>query len=343
MSATSMSNSERSSYICGMGTYVPPRIVTNADLQQYMDTTPEWIVERTGIQERRWVEEGMGGAEMGAEAAKRALRDASLNVTDIDCIIYATLSPDHGFPGTAVFVQRILGIPGIPCLDIRQQCTGFVYGLSIADSFIRSGQYKNILLIGSEVHSTGLNVSTAGRDVAVLFGDGAGAAVISITTESGVASSCILSSHLHADGTEAEILWTDKPGSRYHPRIQKTDIEIGAHYPQMEGRKVFKHAVRRMPEAVQEALSANGYGIDALDMLIPHQANLRINEFVAKSLGLGSDKVHNNIHKYGNTTAASIPLCMKEAIDLGKINRGDLVCLVAFGAGLTWGATLLRY
>ncbi len=328
------------SRILGMGTFVPPRVVTNHDLASMMETTDAWIVERTGIQERRWVEPGMSGSEMAANAARQALANAQRSESDIDLIIYATLSPDHEFPGTGVFVGRQLGVPGIPCLDIRQQCTGFVYGLSIADSFIRCGQYQNILLVGSEVHSTGLDKTTRGRDVAVLFGDGAGAAVIGVSDD---ANHQILSSHLHADGTDAEILWIDKPGSRYHPRISADDIEAGAHYPSMEGRKVFKHAVKRMPEVALEALAANNLSIADLDMLIPHQANLRINEFVAKSLGLPPEKTHNNIHKYGNTTAASIPLCMKEAIDLGKIRPGSLVCLVAFGAGLTWGANLLRF
>ena len=305
-----------------------------------METSDAWIVERTGIQERRWIDPGMTGAEMATNAARAALEKANRNKNDVDLIIYATLSPDHAFPGTAVFVQRMLGIPGIACLDIRQQCTGFVYGMSIADSFIRSGQFRTVLLIGSEVHSTGLDVTTRGRDVAVLFGDGAGAAVIGVSDDP---QRRILSSHLHADGSEAEILWVDKPGSRYHPRITAEDIAAGSHYPFMEGRKVFKHAVKRMPEVVHEALAANQMTVEDLDMLIPHQANLRINEFVAKSLGLPPHKTHSNIQKYGNTTAASIPLCMTEAIEVGKIQPGNLVCLVAFGAGLTWAATLLRY
>jgi 3-oxoacyl-[acyl-carrier-protein] synthase III len=328
------------SRILGLGSYVPPRVVTNEDLTQWMDTTHEWIVERTGIQERRWVDEGEGGAEMGAKAARQALDAAGLKASDIDMIVYATLSPDHDFPGTAVFVQRLLGIPEKACLDIRQQCTGFIYGLSIADNFIRAGMYRNILVIGSEIHSTGMDISTRGRDVSVLFGDGAGAAVVGVSE---FEEHRILSTHLHADGTEAEILWTDKPGSRYHPRLTAADMDEGLHFPTMQGRKVFKHAVTRMPQAIMEGMVANGLSLDDIDMVIPHQANLRINEFVARMIGLPAEKMHNNIQRYGNTTAASIPLCMKEAVDLGKIQPGDLVCLVAFGAGLTWGSVFLRY
>lgn len=330
------------SRILGMGGYVPSRVVTNYDLEKMMDTTHEWIVERTGIEERRWAEPGDSGAVMGAKAARGALEQAGLEADALDMIIYATLSPDHTFPGTGVFVQRELGLgsKAIPCLDIRQQCTGWIYGMSIADSFIRTGQYKNILLIGSEVHSTGLDKSTNGRDVTVLFGDGAGAAVIGASDDPG---HCVLSSHLHADGTEAEILWVDKPGSMYHPRIKAEDLEEGLHYPKMVGRKVFKHAVTRMPQAIMEGMVTNDLKLDDIDMVIPHQANLRINEFVGKTIGLPKEKMHNTIHKYGNTTAASIPLCMLDAIDQGKIKPGDLVVLVAFGAGLTWGSVFLRY
>jgi 3-oxoacyl-[acyl-carrier-protein] synthase-3 len=305
-----------------------------------MDTSHEWIVERTGIEERRWVEEGESGSEMGAKACTQAMKDGSVSADDIDMLIYATLSPDHDFPGGGVFTQRMLGLKDIAVLDIRQQCTGFIYGLSIADNFIRSGMYKTVMLVGSEVHSTGLDISTRGRDVAVLFGDGAGAAVLSVSDD---LNHQILSSHLHADGKDAEILWSDKPGSVYHPRISKEDIDRGLHYPQMEGRKVFKLAVERIVETIKEGLAANKLELDDIDMLIPHQANLRINEFVAKAIGLAPEKMYNNIQKYGNTTAASIPLCMKEAVDLGKIKPGNLVCLAAFGAGLTWGSVFLRY
>lgn len=325
-----------------MGRYLPERVVTNQDLTQWMETTHEWIVERTGIEERRWVPEdgSIGGAEMAAEACEGALEDAGVDKSAVDMIIYATLSPDHDFPGTAVFTQRLLGLKEIACLDIRQQCTGFIYGLSIADQFIKSGMYRNILVVGSEVHSTGLDVSTRGRDVAVLFGDGAGAALVGVSDDPEMG---LLSTHLHADGSDAEILWVEKPGSRYHPRITPEDLAEGRQYPKMQGRKVFKHAVTRMPQAIMEGMVANELALDDIDMVIPHQANLRINEMVAKMIGLPADKMHNNMSKLGNTTAASIPLCMRDALDLGKISRGDLVCLVAFGAGLTWGSVFLRY
>ena len=331
------------SRIMGIGMAVPSRVVTNDDLAKQMETSNEWIIERTGIEERHWVEPGEGGAELGAKAGKEAIERAGLSPDDIDMIIYATLSPDANFPGTGVFVQRLLGIAskGIPCIDIRQQCTGFIYGLSIADAFIRTGAYKNILLIGSEVHSTGLDVSTAGRDVTVLFGDGAGAVVLGRATDD---QHILLSTHIHADGTEAEILWTGYPASRQHPRISAEAMAARKHFPVMKGKNVFKHAVTRMPQAIMEGMQANGIkSIEQIDMLIPHQANLRINQMVAQMIGLPADKTHNNIQKYGNTTAASIPICMHEAIALGKIKPGNLVCLVAFGAGLTWGSAFLRY
>jgi len=331
------------SRIMGIGMAVPSRVVTNEDLSKVMETTNEWIVERTGIEQRRWVEPGEGGAELGARAAKEAIERAGIDANDIDLIIYATLSPDVNFPGTGVFVQRLLGITGkgIPCLDIRQQCTGFIYGLSIADAYIRTGNFKNILLIGSEVHSTGLDVSTAGRDITVLFGDGAGAVVVGRATDE---QHMILSTHIHADGSEAEILWTEYPSSRQHPRITAEVMAERKHFPHMKGKNVFKHAVTRMPQAIMEGMQANGIkSIEQIDMMIPHQANLRINQMVAQMIGMPAEKTHNNIQKYGNTTAASIPICMHEAIELGKIKPGNLVCLVAFGAGLTWGSAFLRY
>jgi 3-oxoacyl-[acyl-carrier-protein] synthase III len=328
------------SRLMGIGMNVASRVVTNNDLAQVMETTNEWIVERTGIEERRWVVEGETGASMATKASEEAIRRAGIAAKDIDLIIYATLSPDFNFPGTAVFVQRALGIRDIPCLDIRQQCTGFIYGLSIADAYIRTGNFKHILLIGSEVHSTGLDVSTAGRDVTVLFGDGAGAVVIGRATDD---RSMILSTHIHADGTDAEILWTEYPASARHPRISEAAMAERKHYPVMNGKKVFKHAVTRMPAAIMEGMVTNNLKLDDIDMLIPHQANLRINQMVAKMIGMPDERTHNNIHKYGNTTAASIPICMHEAIELGKIKPGNLVCLVAFGAGLTWGSAFLRY
>ena len=328
------------SRILGVGAHLPAKVVTNHDLAQMMETSHEWIVERSGIEERRYVEPGEGGAELAAKASQQAMERAGLGPKDIDMLILATLSPDYNFPGTGVFVQRLLGLGQIPCYDIRQQCSGFIYGLGMADAFIRSGLYKNILVIGAEVHSTGLDLTTRGRDVSVLFGDGAGAMVVGRATDE---QHLILSTHMHADGTEAEILWTEAPASRNHPRITAADMDAGKHFPKMNGKKVFKHAVTRMPQAIMEGMVTNGLKLDDIDMVIPHQANLRINQMVGQMIGLPPEKMHNNIQKYGNTTAATIPICMNEAIELGKIKPGNLVALVAFGAGLTWGSVFLRY
>lgn len=326
--------------IAGTGFHVPDRIVTNDDLAQMMDTSDEWIQERSGIAERRWIRPGTTGAQMGAAAARMALDEAGVAAEDVDAIVLATLSPDHFFPGTGVFVQRELGLTDIPAIDVRAQCSGFVYGLSVADAFIRSGQYRTILLIGVEIQSTGLNVSTPGRDVAVLFGDGAGAAVLqaSDSTDRGV-----LSTHLHADGRFAEALWADAPSSLGPELVSHDDLESGRHYPKMEGREVFKHAVARMPEVALEALGANGLTPADIDLLIPHQANLRISQMVQRRLELPDEKVFNNIQRYGNTTAATIPIALAEAVRAGRLNRGDLLCLVAFGSGFTWGSALVRW
>lgn len=325
-----------------MGTHVPERVVTNHDLAQWMDTSDEWIVERTGIRERRWTEVGseIGSSDLGAEAARRAIEASGLSADDIDMLVFATLSPDHDFPGTGVFCQSKLGLGPMPVLDIRQQCTGFVYGLSIADTYIRTGQARHVLLVGAEIHSTGLDVSTRGRDVAVLFGDGAGAAVLGPAEDD---RRGIIGARLYADGTHAHELWLDGPSSKRHPRMRPEDLDSGRMVPKMNGRQVFKHAVTRMPQAVREVLAQHGYELDDVSCVIPHQANLRISEFVQKSLELSDDRIHNNIQRYGNTTAASIPLCLEEAVRVGKVSPGDLVCLVAFGAGFTWGAVLMRY
>jgi 3-oxoacyl-[acyl-carrier-protein] synthase III len=328
------------SRLLGLGMSVPTRIVTNDELAAKMETTNAWIVERTGIEERRWVSDGETGASLATAASKQAIERAGLAPKDIDLIVYATLSPDFNFPGTGVFVQRALGIKDIPCLDIRQQCTGFIYGVSIADAYIRTGLYKHVLVIGSEVHSTDLDISTAGRDVTVLFGDGAGAAVLGRATDD---ARMILSSHIHADGAEAEILWTEYPASAHNPRISVEAMAERKHYPVMNGKRVFKHAVTKMPAVIMEGMITNNLQLTDIDMVIPHQANLRINQMVAQMIGLPTEKMHNNIQKYGNTTAATIPMCMFEAVELGKIKPGDLVCLVAFGAGLTWGSVFLRY
>jgi 3-oxoacyl-[acyl-carrier-protein] synthase III len=328
------------SRLLGIGTSLPARVVTNQELATMMETSNEWIIERTGIEQRRWVSEGETGASLAIAASQQAIERAGLQTRDIDLIIYATLSPDFNFPGTGVFVQRGLGLKDIPCLDIRQQCTGFIYGLSIADAYIRTGAFKHVLVIGSEVHSTGLDKTTAGRDVTVLFGDGAGAVVVGRATDD---DHLILSTHIHADGSEAEILWTEYPASARNPRISAEAMAERKHYPVMNGKRVFKHAVTRMPAAIMEGMVTNNLKLGDIDMVIPHQANLRINQMVAQLIGLPPEKMHNNIQKYGNTTAATIPMCMFEAVELGKIKPGNLVCLVAFGAGLTWGSAFLRY
>ncbi len=347
------------SKIGGIGFYVPEKVVTNHDLAKVMDTSDEWIQERTGIVERRYAEKHKEStATMGAEAAKVAIERAGITPADVDFIIFATLSPDYYFPGSGVLLQRILGMNGIGALDIRNQCSGFVYGLSIADQFIKSGMYKNVLLVGAEFHSVGLDFSTRGRNVSVIFGDGAGAALIQPTTEEGKG---ILSTHLHADGDYAEKLAYINPGAHggvYSEDKEKygyPDQEYGGAFitdkmyedkdlfPNMEGKHVFKFAVQKFPEVINEALTTNGYQTSDIDMLIPHQANLRISQFVQRQLGLPDEKIWSNIQRYGNTTAASIPIALCEAWEADKIKDGDLVCLAAFGSGFTWGSALIRW
>ena len=323
-----------------LGTHVPDRVVTNQELTTRMETTDAWIRERTGIQERRWVREGTENSDLALEATRKALARAGWEAKDIQAIVYASLSSDHMFPGDGCYLNAKLGIPGVPAIDIRNQCSGFLYGLSVADAWIRTGMYQRVLLVGSEVHSTGLDVSTRGRDVAVIFGDGAGAALLEATDDP---NRGVLSCHLHADGRHAADLSTDAPGSRYHPRVQARMLEDGSIFPHMEGQKVFKHAVVRMPEVVREALDANGLTTGDLKVLVPHQANLRIAQMVQRSLGLRDDQVFNNIERYGNTTAASIPVCLEEAVRERGVERGDLVALAAFGAGFTWASALLRW
>ena len=322
------------------GFYVPERVVTNDEFTQWMDTSDEWIRTRTGITERRWVANGQGGADMAHEAALVALSRAGLQPRDLDCVIYCTLSPDYFFPGTGVFLQRKLGIPGVPCLDVRNQCTGFIYGLSVADAWIRTGQFKRILLVGSEVHSTGMDLTTRGRDLAVLFGDGAGVAILGPTSDDGRG---VLSTHIFADGRHAELLFCDAPSSARRPRLGQEDLDSGRIYPRMQGKEVFKHASTRMPESVQLALSTNGLSASDIKVLIPHQANLRISEMVQRQLGLRDDQVYNNIQRYGNTTAGSIPIALDEVVQAGRLARGDLVILTAFGSGFTWGSAAIRW
>lgn len=322
------------------GMYVPPRVVTNDELAVTMDTSDEWITQRTGIKERHWVEPGTTCSSLAAEATRMALQRAGLQATDLDCIVFATASPDHFFPGNGVFLQRLLGITDIPALDLRNQCTGFVYGLSVADAWIRCGQYKRVLLVGAEIQSPGLDPTTAGRDTAVIFGDGAGVAILGPTDDP---KRGVLSTHLFSDGRQAEKLWMDGPGLSHVPWISADMLANGKARIQMEGREVFKSAITKMPESVQQALALHGLTIADIKLLIAHQANLRISEMVQKQLGLRDDQVFNNIQRYGNTTAASIPIALHEALELGRLSRGDLLILTAFGSGFTWGSAAIRW
>ena len=346
------------SKIAGIGMYVPQNIYTNNDLKKYMETSDEWIQERTGIKERRYAHRTEETTTtMGVEAAKIAIERAGTTAADIDFIIFATLSPDYYFPGCGVLVQRAMHMKEIGALDIRNQCSGFVYALSVADQFIKTGMYKNILVIGSEKHSFGLDFTTRGRNISVIFGDGAGAVVLQPATSEGQG---ILSTHLHSDGESAEMLAMYNPGTHANHWVKnkvadfneaeiadmfmsKEMIDQAQNFPFMDGPAVFKKAIVKFPEVITEALAVNGLTTADLNMLIPHQANLRISQFVQQKLGLADNQVFNNIQKYGNTTAASIPLALCEAWEQGKIKAGDLVCLAAFGSGYTWGSVLVRW
>lgn len=324
----------------GTGMAVPDRVVTNDDLSRLMDTTDEWIRTRTGIQERRWVREGETGADLALAASRRALEMAELSPAQVDAIVYATSTPDHFAPGNGVYLQRMLGAGQIPAIDIRTQCSGFVYALSVADAWIRAGMYRTILVVGAEVQCTGMDISTAGRNTAVIFADGAGAAVLGPSEE---ADHGILGFDLHSDGNYAEKLWVDVPGSMYHPRISQAQLDEGRHFLMMDGKEVFRHAVVRMPESVTSVLAGLGLAPADLSLLIPHQANLRISEMVQRSLGLRDDQVYNNIQRYGNTTAATIPIALDECVRAGRIRRGDLLAFTAFGSGFMWGSVALRW
>ena len=333
------------SKIIGLGHYVPANIVTNDDLSKIMDTTDEWIQERTGIKERRWVKPGDGQSTftMGLEAAKMAISNAGIDKEDLDLIVFATLSPDYYFPGPGVQIQEALEINTVAALDIRAQCSGFVYSISVADQFIKTGMYKNILVIGSELQSHGIDKSTRGRSISVIFGDGAGAAVLSREED---ISKGILSTHIHSEGKHALELATEAPGmgTRWVTDIIKdNDAEDLSYRPYMNGQFVFKHAVKRFSEVITEGLQQNNLEVSDIDMLIPHQANLRISQFIQKRFGLSDDQVYNNIQKYGNTTAASIPIALSEAHEQGKIKEGDTVVLAAFGSGFTWGSVIIKW
>tara|TARA_B110000444_G_C18850308_1_gene605030 strand:- start:3497 stop:4504 length:1008 start_codon:yes stop_codon:yes gene_type:complete len=332
------------SKIVGLGKYLPDNIVTNKDLENKIDTSNEWIVERTGIKERRHIVKGDGNttASMGAKAAKIALENANMSADEIDLILFATLSPDYYMPGSGVFVQNILNIPTCPAMDIRNACSGFVYGVATADQFIKTGMYKNILVIGSETQSGAIDMTTRGRDIAVIFGDGAGAAVVSRneSKESG-----ILSSHLHSQGEHVDSLVMKAPNTNKWVTeiVNENNPEDSSYYPYMNGKMVFKNAVLRFEEVINEGLIYNNLQTKDIDLLIPHQANLRISQFIQRKLNLRDDQVYNNIMRYGNTTAASIPIALTEAWEEGRLSEGNILVLAAFGAGFSWGSTIIKW
>tara|TARA_B100000945_G_scaffold317529_1_gene320558 strand:+ start:2487 stop:3482 length:996 start_codon:yes stop_codon:yes gene_type:complete len=327
-------------YISGTGFYVPPKVITNHDLCQYMNTSDSWIRERTGIHERRYADKGIGPSDLAINATKRALESAALKIDDIEFIIFATSTPDYYIPGSGCLLQEKMGFKEIGALDIRVQCSGFLYGLSVAEQYIKAGTYKNILLIGSEVQSTAMNLSDEGRDTAIIFGDGSGAAIISSTEE----NRGVLSTHLHTDGRYLKELWVEAPASNAgNPRINKKDLELGKQYLKMNGKEVFRHAVKRFIEVINEALIANNMSIDDIDLFIPHQANLRITQMIQNKLDLDPNKVMSNIHKYGNTTSASIPIALDEALGEGKIKNGDIVLFAAFGSGFSWASCIIKW
>ena len=330
------------SSIRGLGFYVPDKVVTNDDLTHYMDTSDAWIQERTGIKQRRYFTYGKDtNASMAAAASRMALDRAGLEANQVDLIVYATITPDYYFPGSAFLMQRELGLEGVGVIDIRNQCSGFVYALSIADQFIKTGMSKTILVVGSEIQSTFLNKNNEGRGVAVIFGDGAGAAVLQATTDP---EHRLLSTHLHADGRYAEELYVRDPGSSREGRwISEATLTDGNYNVTMNGNTVFKHAVVRFMEVINESLEANGFKPEDLTLLVPHQANIRISDYVRQQMNLPEEKVFNNIQRYGNTTAASIPIALTEAFEEGRIKPGDLVCLAAFGSGFTWASALIKW
>lgn len=331
-----------SSEIIGCGMYLPPKVVTNHDLEKLMDTSHDWIVQRSGIEARRWVEPEVSTSDLAFEASLEAIKNAGIDKSEIDCILFATLSPDHFFPGAGCMLQPKLGLTGIPAIDVRQQCSGFLYGMSMADAFIKVGQYKTILLVGAEIHSKGLNKTTAGRDVSVLFGDGAGAVII--RRKEGNHNSGILSTHLYTEGSGAKDLWCEAPGMGVGPDlINLALIEEGKHFPSMNGKKVFMNAVRRMCEAMMVAFDQNKVNLADVDLFLFHQANLRINQKIAEELKIPEEKIFNTIQQFGNTTAATLPIGMTEAVKAGKLKKGMLVASAVFGSGYTWGSALYRW
>jgi 3-oxoacyl-[acyl-carrier-protein] synthase-3 len=327
------------SKIAGIGFYVPEKVVKNTDLEKLMDTSNEWIIERTGIHERRWVDEGVGTSTLSVEASKKAMNMAGVTAEDIDLIICASVTSDYYFPGISAQVQDLLGTRRVGAFDVKAACSGFIYALSIGDQFIKTGEAETVLVIGAEVQSTALDITTRGRDMAVLFGDGAGAAILQTSTD----DSAILSTHMHMEGNKLKDLWCEAPASLHHPRVSHEMLDQGLHYPKMNGREVFRNAVKRFPEVINEALEANDLALEDIKLFIPHQANLRITQMVAKRLGVELDRVYSNIQRYGNTTAATIPIAMTEAYEEGLFKAGDYLILAAFGSGFTWASAAIRW
>ena len=328
------------SRITGLGLHVPERVVTNADLEQLMDTSDAWIVERTGIRERRFVEPGTGATDLAVEAARRALADAGRSPADVDFIVFATITRDYGFPGCGSLLQERLGIPGVGAMDVHNACSGFLYSLAMADAVVRAGQYRCVLVVGAEVQSTGLDLTSRGRDMAVLFGDGAGAAVVEPSADD---ARGVLAWVLHSDGAHAKDLMCEAPSSLVQGRVTLEMVTQGRHFPRMNGRQVFKHATTRFPEVIHEVLGKCGQTLAEVKLIVPHQANQRIGDTVAERLGVPPGIVFQNIQRYGNTTAASIPIALTEAREQGRFGPGDLVVLAAFGGGFAWAAAALRW
>ena len=329
--------------ITGTGMYVPDRVVTNDDLAKLMDTSDEWIRKRTGIEQRRYISEGQQPSDLAREASERALAAANLSAGELDCIVLATLSPEADFPGTPFFLQEQLGLSDTPCFDLRAQCSGFIYSLSVANSFIRSGMYRRVLVVGCEVHSTGIDLTDTGRDVSVIFGDGAGAVVLEANEAEDDAAG-LVEVRLHAEGQFAKRLWVEAPGSGFTPtRLNHELLDQGRHFPYMEGRFVFKHAVTRMPQVLLETLNAASVKLEDVDVFLFHQANLRINEYVMNQLNIEPSRCLNNIQRYGNCSAASIPMLLDEAVRGGQLQPGGIVSMTAFGSGFSWASAVARW
>jgi len=327
------------SHIIGMGYYVPDNIIDNEYFTQFMDTSDQWITERTGIKQRRFVNKDQGPSDIAIPAVEMALKNANLTVNDIDFIIFATSSPDYYIPGSGCILQEKMNFPNIGALDIRNACAGYIFALSIADQYIKTGTFSNILIVAAEVQSSSMDLSNSGRNTSVIFADGAAATILSATFK----NKGILSTHLHTEGKYVKELWVEAPSSKSNPKLNQEILNEGKHFLKMNGKEVFKHAVKRFPEVIIEGLEHNNLTIDDIDLLIPHQANVRISKMIQKKLGLNDNQVISNIHKYGNTTAASVPIALCETINNNKLNKGDTLVLAAFGSGFSWGSAILKW